>query len=91
MWLMVVLKIPVIGLLWLVWWAWGGEFAGQYFAGNYSLAGDPNKLVLLDLVISGYQAGYGAVDDAMAATKDLPNTWYVYTVEGFMTNQPWTS
>jgi len=23
--------------------------------------------------------------------KDLPNTWYVYGVEGFMTNQPWNS
>jgi len=27
----------------------------------------------------------------MAAGKDLPNTWYVYGVEGFMTNQPWNS
>jgi soluble lytic murein transglycosylase-like protein len=66
-------------------------FGDRYFGGNYGLAGDPNKLVLLDLVISGYQAGYGAVDNAMAAGKDLPNTWYVYTVEGFMTNQPWTA
>ncbi len=33
----------------------------------------------------------GAVDNAMAAGKDLPNTWYVYGVEGFMTNQPWNS
>jgi soluble lytic murein transglycosylase-like protein len=65
-------------------------FGDRYFNGSYSLAGDPNKLVLLDLVISGYQAGYGAVDNAMAAGKDLPNTWYVYTVEGFMTSQPWT-
>jgi soluble lytic murein transglycosylase-like protein len=66
-------------------------FGDRYFAGNYGLMGDPNKLVLLDLVISGYQAGFGAVDNAMAAGKDLPNTWYVYTVEGFMTNQPWNS
>jgi soluble lytic murein transglycosylase-like protein len=64
-------------------------FGDRYFGGNYSLAGDPNKLVLLDLVISGYQAGYGAVDNAMAAGRDLPNTWYVYTVEGFMSQQPW--
>jgi soluble lytic murein transglycosylase-like protein len=64
-------------------------FGDRYFNGDYSLAGDPNKLVLLDLVISGYQAGYGAVDNAMAAGRDLPNTWYVYTVEGFMTSQPW--
>jgi Transglycosylase SLT domain len=64
-------------------------FGDRYFGGNYSLAGDANKLVLLDLVISAYQAGFGAVDNAMAAGKDLPNTWYVYGVEGFMTNQPW--
>jgi len=66
-------------------------FGDRYFNGNYSLAGDPNKLVLLDLVISGYQAGYGVVDNAMAAGKDLTNTWYVYAVEGFMTQQPWNS
>jgi len=64
-------------------------FGDRYFNGNYSLAGDPNKLVLLDLVISGYQAGYGVVDNAMAAGGNLPNTWYVYAVEGFMTSQPW--
>jgi soluble lytic murein transglycosylase-like protein len=66
-------------------------FGDRYFGGNYSLAGDPNKLVLLDLVISAYQAGYGTVDNAMAAHADLPNTWYVYGIEGFMTNQPWLS
>jgi Transglycosylase SLT domain len=65
-------------------------FGDRYFNRDYSLAGDPDKLVLLDLVISAYQAGFGAVDNAMAAGKDLPNTWYVYAVEGFMTNQPWT-
>jgi soluble lytic murein transglycosylase-like protein len=72
--------------------AWLTQYFGEtYFGGNYSLMGDPNKLVLLDLVLSGYQAGFGKVDEAMAAGKDLPNTWYVYTVEGFMTNQPWNS
>ena len=65
-------------------------FGDRYFGGNYDLTGDATKLVLLDLVISAYQAGFGAVDNAMAAGKDLPNTWYVYGVEGFMTNQPWT-
>jgi hypothetical protein len=64
-------------------------FGDRYFNGDYGLGGDPNKLVLLDLVISGYQAGFGAVDNAMAAGKDLPNTWYVYAVEGFMTSQSW--
>jgi soluble lytic murein transglycosylase-like protein len=65
-------------------------FGDKYFGGNYSLAGNKDKLVLLDLVISAYQAGFGAVDNAMAAGKDLPNLWYVYPVETFMTNQPWT-
>jgi len=66
-------------------------FGDKYFNGNYDLSGDPNKLVLLDLVISAYQAGFGKVDNAMAAGQDLPNTWYVYTVEGFMTSRPWTA
>jgi hypothetical protein len=65
-------------------------FGDKYFSGNYSLAGDPNKIVLLDMVISAYQAGYGKVDNAMAANLDLPNRWYVDTVEGFMTHTPWT-
>jgi hypothetical protein len=65
-------------------------FGDKYFNGNYSLAGDPVKVVLLDMVISAYQAGFGTVDNAIAAGKDLPNRWYVDTVEGFMTNQPWT-
>jgi len=70
--------------------AWMTRYFGdRYFNGNYSLAGDPVKIVLLDMVISGYQAGPFAVDKAMAAGTDLPNRWYVDTVEGFMTNQPW--
>jgi soluble lytic murein transglycosylase-like protein len=66
-------------------------FGDKYFSGNYSLAGDPNKIVLLDMVISAYQAGFGKVDNAMAAGQDLPNRWYVDTVEGFMTHTPWTA
>jgi hypothetical protein len=65
-------------------------FGDRYFDRNYSLAGDPNKVVLLDMVISAYQAGFGKVDNAMTAGQDLPNRWYVDTVEGFMTNKPWT-
>jgi len=72
--------------------AWLARYFGdRYFNGNYSLAGDPVKIVLLDLVISAYQAGFGSVDNAMAAGQDLPNRWYVDTVEGFMTHQPWTA
>ncbi|GII26364.1 hypothetical protein Pme01_59610 [Planosporangium mesophilum] len=66
-------------------------FGDRYFNGDYSLAGSPDKLVLLDLVISAYQAGFGVVDNAMAAGRDLPNRWYVDTVEGFMTRKPWTA
>jgi soluble lytic murein transglycosylase-like protein len=74
-------------LAWLV-----RYFGDKYFNGDYNLAGDPNKLVLLDLVISAYQAGYGSVDNALAKPDHtLPNLWYVYAVEGFMTNRPWAS
>jgi soluble lytic murein transglycosylase-like protein len=64
-------------------------FGDRYFNGNYSLAGDPVKIVLLDMVISAYQAGYGTVENAINAGQDLPNRWYVDTVEGFMTGRPW--
>jgi soluble lytic murein transglycosylase-like protein len=74
-------------LAWLV-----RYFGDKYFNGNYDLSGDPNRLVLLDLVISAYQAGFGSVDNALARPDHtLPNLWYVYTVEGFMTNRPWES
>ncbi len=66
-------------------------FGDKYFNGSYDLRGDPVKVVLLDMVISAYQAGFGAVDNAVAAGTDLPNRWYVDTVEGFMANAPWTS
>jgi soluble lytic murein transglycosylase-like protein len=72
-------------LAWLV-----RYFGDKYFEGKYSQAGDPYKIALLDMVISAYQAGYGVVDNAMAAGQDLPNRWYVDTVEGFMTHKPWT-
>jgi soluble lytic murein transglycosylase-like protein len=74
-------------LAWLV-----RYFGDRYFSRDYNLGGDPNKLVLLDLVISAYQAGYGAVDNALAKPEHtLPNLWYVYAVEGFMTGRPWES
>ena len=66
-------------------------FGDKYFGGNYSLAGDPNKTVLLDLVICAYQAGQGTIDDAYKSGRDMPNAWYRDTVEGFMVSQPWTS
>ena len=72
--------------------AWLARYFGdRYFNGDYSLAGDPVKIVLLDLVISAYQAGFGSVDNAMAAGQDLPNRWYVDTVEGLMSHQPWSA
>jgi hypothetical protein len=72
--------------------AWLARYFGdKYFQGSYSLGGDPVKIVLLDMVISAYQAGFGAVDNAMTAGTDLPNRWYVDTVEGFMTHAPWSA
>ncbi len=66
-------------------------FGDKYFAKNYSLKGDPDKLVLLDVVIAAYQQGFGVIDNALKNQTDLPNWWYVYAVEGFMTSQPWVA
>jgi soluble lytic murein transglycosylase-like protein len=70
---------------------WLTKYYGDaYFNGNYSLAGDPDKLALLDCVIAAYQAGFGTVDAALdGPDHTLPNWWYVYAVEGFMTSQAW--
>jgi soluble lytic murein transglycosylase-like protein len=66
-------------------------FGDAYFGGDYSLAGDPDKLTLLDVVIAAYQQGFGIIDDALANHRDLPNWWYVYAVESFMTSTPWNA
>jgi len=70
---------------------WLTKYYGDaYFNGSYSLAGDPDKLALLDCVIAAYQAGFGTVDDSLdGPDHTLPNWWYVYAVEGFMTSQAW--
>jgi Transglycosylase SLT domain len=65
-------------------------FGDRYFNRSYDLSGSATKIVLLDMVISAYQAGFGAVDNAMTAGTDLPNRWYVDTVEGFMAHAPWS-
>jgi soluble lytic murein transglycosylase-like protein len=72
---------------------WLTKYYGDaYFNGSYSLAGDPDKLALLDCVIAAYQAGFGTVDDSLdGPDHTLPNWWYVYAVEGFMVSQPWKS
>jgi hypothetical protein len=67
-------------------------FGDKYFNGDYHLATDPNKLVLIDLVISGYQQGPYNVDAALAKPNGtLPNWWYVNAVEAFLQSQPWTA
>jgi hypothetical protein len=66
-------------------------FGHRYFADDYSLAGDPAKLVLLDVVIAAYQQGFGVIDNVLTNHTDLPNWWYVEAVEGFMVSQPWTA
>jgi soluble lytic murein transglycosylase-like protein len=66
-------------------------FGDRYFSGNYSLKGDPDKLVLLDVVIAAYQQGFGTIDKALTTGADMPNWWYIGAVESLMTNKPWTA
>jgi hypothetical protein len=59
-----------------------------YFGGKYDLSSGKCKTTtswcLLNLVISGYNAGQGAIEEA-GATKTLPNPQYVSTVRALMT------
>jgi hypothetical protein len=64
-------------------------FGDRYWGGNYSLKGDPDKLVLLDVVIAAYQQGFGVIDKALTNHTDMPNWWYIGAVESLMTNRPW--
>lgn len=69
--------------------AWLTRHAGDlYFGGKYDLSPGRCKTstswCLLNLVISGYNAGQGAIEEA-GATKTLPNPQYVSTVRALMT------
>lgn len=68
--------------------AWLTKWAGDnYFGGGYSLSAAKCKShtswCLLNVVISGYNAGQGAIEDA-ATTKILPNPAYVAAVRSLM-------
>ena len=69
-------------LAWLTKWA-----ADNYFGGNYSLSVSrcrtPTSWCLLNVVISGYNAGQGGIE-AAAASKRLPNPEYVAAVRALM-------
>jgi Transglycosylase SLT domain len=66
-------------------------FGTRYFDGDFSLKGDPDKLVLLDVVIAAYQQGFGVIDNALTNHTDMPNWWYIGAVESLMTSQPWNA
>jgi hypothetical protein len=69
--------------------AWLTEWAHEnYFKDTYSLSASKCKTTtswcLLNVVISGYNAGQGGIEQA-AASKTLPNQQYVATVRALMT------
>jgi soluble lytic murein transglycosylase-like protein len=70
--------------------AWMTKWAGdRYFKGtNYSLSASKCKThsswCLLNVVISGYNAGQGGIE-AAATSKELPNPSYVAAVRSLMT------
>lgn len=69
--------------------AWMTRWAGvAYFAGSQNLSASKCKThtswCLLNVVISGYNAGQGGIE-AAAASKELPNPEYVASVRSLMT------
>jgi soluble lytic murein transglycosylase-like protein len=68
--------------------AWMTKYYGDaYFKGNYSLSTGKCKshssMCLLNMVIAGYNAGYGSVED-LYKSKKLPNPGYVDSVRSLM-------
>jgi soluble lytic murein transglycosylase-like protein len=68
--------------------AWMTKYYGDnYFKKNYSLSTSKCKthssMCLLNMVIAGYNAGYGSVDDLYKSRK-LPNPGYVDSVRSLM-------
>jgi hypothetical protein len=69
--------------------AWLTKWAGDnYFKGSYSLSASrctsSSSWCLLNVVISGYNAGSGGIE-AAAASRELPNPQYVAAVRALMT------
>jgi transglycosylase-like protein with SLT domain len=76
----------LIGANYLAWLAqWASE---RYFGDSVNLSASKCKTTtswcLLNVVISGYNAGQGSIEQA-AASKKLPNPQYVATVRALMT------
>lgn len=68
--------------------AWLTKWAGDnYFKGSYNLSASkcksPSSWCLLNVVISGYNAGAGGIESA-ASSKTLPNPQYVAAVRALM-------
>jgi soluble lytic murein transglycosylase-like protein len=78
----------IIGANYLAWLT--GYFGNKYFKSKYDLS--PGKCrthaspCLLNMVISGYNAGFGSVDSAYARNKSLPNPGYVDSVRSLMSS-----
>lgn len=71
--------------------AWLTKYFGDvYFEGDYDLAAadcaGTTDMCLLNMVISGYNYGFGAVDDAYDNNKPLPNPGYVKSVRKLLTS-----
>lgn len=75
----------ILGTNYLAWLT--KAFGDQYFKGNYDLSAKKCKthesMCLLNMVIAGYNAGRGTVDESYAA-KSLPNPEYVNSVRYLM-------
>jgi hypothetical protein len=75
----------VLGANYLAWLT--KAFGDAYFKGNYDLSAKKCKshssMCLLNMVISAYNAGRGAVDEGYAA-KQLPNPQYVDVVRSLL-------
>lgn len=70
--------------------AWLTRYFGKaYFKGSFDLSAAKCKthasMCLLNMVISGYNSGFGSVDDAYAS-KELPNPAYVDSVRSLMSS-----
>jgi soluble lytic murein transglycosylase-like protein len=78
----------VIGANYLAWLT--KYFGDEFFKKSYSLSTSKCKThvspCLLNLVIAGYNSGFGAVDAAYKADKSLPNPEYVDSVRSLMSS-----
>jgi hypothetical protein len=78
----------VIGANYLAWLT--KYFGDEFFKKNYSLSTSKCKThtspCLLNLVIAGYNAGFGTVDATYKVDKSLPNPAYVDSVRSLMSS-----